>query len=255
METTKILDISLDFASKEECLDVVSSYLAGVGKKYVVTPNPEMLVLAYSDEYFKKVLNLANLRIPDGVGLEIVAKLLKQAGNVKRVPGRKLFSDLLNLANEKKLRVYFLGSSKDVVEKLIKKVNTDYAGVKVKGNPGPQVDASGEPISQVNIKSHKDILSDINKFEPDMLFVAFGAPKQEKWIAKNISKLNVKVAMGVGGTFDYFAGVKKLPPKWMETSGLEWLWRLLHEKGHLRRVFRALVIFPLLVLKERLNDL
>ena len=95
------------------------------------------------------------------------------------------------------------------------------------------------------------MIQKINEIKPDLLFVGFGMPKQEKWIDKNVEKLDVKGIMAVGGTFDYVFGKARLPPEWLEKLGLEWLWRLLHEPKRAPRILNAVIIFPLKILSSK----
>ncbi len=111
---------------------------------------------------------------------------------------------------------------------------------------GPRLNAAGEVVSG------DDCLKKINAARPDLLFVGFGMPKQEKWIYKNVKKLDAKGIMTVGGTFDYVFGKARLPPQWLEKPGLEWLWRLLHEPKRGSRILNAVIIFPLKVLCSKL---
>jgi N-acetylglucosaminyldiphosphoundecaprenol N-acetyl-beta-D-mannosaminyltransferase len=103
-------------------------------------------------------------------------------------------------------------------------------------------------------KLESDVVDRTNSFAPHLLFVAFGNPKQEIWIHKNLSKLNIGSAMAVGGTLCYIAGLVALPPKWMESLGLEWLWRLIHEPKRIKRIWNAVVVFPIKVFQSKLSQ-
>lgn len=106
------------------------------------------------------------------------------------------------------------------------------------------MDKNAQAITEVDKKIEKDVIDKINKFNPDLLFVAFGNPKQEIWIYDNLLKLNIGGAMAVGGSLRYLAGLSSLPPVWMEKVGLEWLWRLVTEPFRLPRIWNAVVVFP-----------
>ena len=110
------------------------------------------------------------------------------------------------------------------------------------------MDKNANPVSEIDKRLEKDAIDKINKFAPHLLFVAFVNPKQEIWIYRNLKRLNIGGAMAVGGSFRYVAGLSKLPPKWMEAAGLEWLWRLITEPRRLGRIFNAFPVFPLKVL-------
>lgn len=229
-----ILGVRVDSTSKDKVPAWVLKQLSKNQKSSLFTPNPEMLVLARSDSEFKAILNNSDLNIADGVGLGLPV-----------VRGREVFESILslNLPN-RKLKIFLLGSTKQIINKSLARLK-NYNNLEVAGFFGPKLKNNGETDSVIDISLQKDAVDRINKFKPDILFVAFGAPKQEKWIAKWLPNLNVKIAMGIGGTLDYFSKSKSLPPPWLANLGFEWLWRLIHEKGHARRVVRALIEFPL----------
>jgi N-acetylglucosaminyldiphosphoundecaprenol N-acetyl-beta-D-mannosaminyltransferase len=124
--------------------------------------------------------------------------------------------------------------------------------IKIESAGGPFLDKEARPISKDDALIEKEVVKAINKFRPHLLFVAFGAPKQEKWAYKWLDKLEVGGVMVVGGAFDFIAGRAKLPPEWMEKAGLEWLWRLLHQPRRLGRIFVATIVFPVRVFWTKL---
>ena len=225
-----ILGVRVDSTSETSVLNTIGSFLQSKRKFSLFTLNPEILVEASCDANYRKILNSADINIPDGVGLKIAAPSLEI------IKGRELFLALVKLAKEKNWKVFFLGGEG------IKNVTA-----------GPALDENGEPKSPEDTKIQEDVISKINKARPDILFVGFGAPKQERWIYKNLPRLNIGGAMAVGGTFDYVYGQAKLPPRWMEGMGLEWLWRLLREPKRTLRILNAIVIFPAKVLWSRIR--
>lgn len=231
-----ILNIRLDSTSVEEVLNTIGVFLTNrylpagrQGKFSLFTANPELLVMAAKDQSLKKIINSADLVIPDGVGLKYAAKFLHKK-DLNIIPGRRLFLKLLALARKNNWKVFFLGG---------KGIKNVFAG--------PVLDENGEPKTAKEAKIQKEVIQKINEIKPDLLFVGFGMPKQEKWIYKNVKKLDAKGIMAVGGTFDYVFGKARLPPEWLEKLGLEWLWRLLHEPRRLSRILNAVIIFPLRV--------
>lgn len=224
-----ILGVRLDSTSQARVLALLEDFIVRGQKFSVFTPNPEIILEACKDEFFLDILNSATINIPDGVGLKIAAPSL----NI--IKGRELFVSLLALAKRENWKVFFLG------------------GKGLKGvTAGPKLDRNAEPVSERDTKIEIDAIRKINEFKPDILFVGFGAPKQEKWIYKWLPKLNCGGAMAVGGTFSSIAGFSGLPPVWMEKGGLEWLWRLLHEPKRASRILNAVIIFPLKVLCSKL---
>ncbi len=206
-------------------------------------------MLAQDDPEFKKILNSADLAIADGVGLRFAQQIqnLKsqftnksQKTNFKKleiIPGRKLVEEILKL---KKYKFFFLGGRNKVAEAMAKK----YGGASDPGHDDIKSQIQN-PKSQINLK----IINKINNYKPDILLVAYGAPYQEKWLYANRYALNAKVAMGVGGVFDYLTGRAALPPEWINRLGLEWLWRLVHEPWRWRRQL-SLIRFVFAILKS-----
>lgn len=281
----KILKIKLTSKPKEEVLKDVETLLSEAKKFYITTPNPEIAVKAYSDCELLEILNSAEFSLPDGFGLAVAHKFLKlektrnkvlavpyyilqwlfvlvsipvkknRAGDrLEIIRGRDFMIDLFILADKKSYKVYLLGGYPEVVNsESVKKINQEFKNIKVSGSSGPMLDKEANPVSEVDSCTQKEVLRDINNFRPDILIVALGAPKQEKWVNKNLSRLNVKCTMVVGGALDYYSGYKKLPPKWMEEWGLEWLWRLILEPSRIKRILNAVFVFPALVIKSKMD--
>lgn len=202
-----ILGVGIDDINIDQVVRKVEGWLKKGGKHYIVTPNPEFLVTAQSDPEFKKILNNADLAIPDGRGLKLAGDILNHS------PGIDVMEELVKRSSDWAVAVGFLGGRGNVAEKTAERLKKKYPALKVKF-------ISEEP-------------DDIPKL--DILFVAFGHPKQEKWISKNLPKLPVKVAMGVGGSFDYLSGKVPRAPLWIRNIGMEWLFRLILEPWRIKR--------------------
>ncbi len=164
-----------------------------------------------------------------------------------------MFLSLITLANKMGWRVFLFGGEHGEAEKAAENLKRNYKRVKIHFSQGAIYNKQAYPISQVDIKMHNDTVKEINAFKPQLLFVALGAPKQEKWLSNNLGKLKIGGAMVVGGTLRYLAGKSVLPPRWIEKSGLEWFWRLMHEPGRINRIFNALIVFPVKVFVFKLN--
>lgn len=217
----------------------------------IFTPNPELVLMANQDQNLKNIINAGTLLVPDGVGLNYASKFL-YAKPLTIIPGRVLFIKLIELANKKHWRVFFLGGNGSEAEEARLSLEKNYKSIKIDTFKGPILNNSGIPDTEVDKRLQIDALNRINKFKPHLLFVAFGNPKQELWINKNLKSLSINGAMAVGGTFNYVAGKSLRAPQWMETAGLEWFWRLLTEPQRLPRILNAVVIFPLFVLKSKI---
>ena len=239
----KILGIKMDSTRLTRVIARVRWFISHNKKFYIVTPNPELVLMAQDDEGLGKALNAAKISIPDGVGLRFASKFLF-GEDIDIIPGRKLFESLIKLANKMGWRVFFLGGRDDEAEKAAYKLRLNYKKIKIESFRGPILDNEAEPVSEVNRLMLFDAIVKINDFKPHLLFVAFGNPKQEKWIRSNLGRLRVGGAMAVGGTFRYVAGMSKTPPEWMERVGLEWFWRLLTEPKRLGRIINAVIVFP-----------
>lgn len=225
----------MDDISMATTLAIVDEWVKKGEKHYIATPNPEFVVTAQEDREFKKILNQAGLSLPDGFGLNLF-------GGVKnRVAG----TDLLKELSKKSYTFFFLGGRNGSAEKTIESFRRKNPSIKAFADDGP-VEALDESTDEKWVK-------EINARKPDVLCVGFGHPKQEKWIARNLDKLDIKVAIGVGGAFDYISGTVPRAPFIMRKLGLEWIFRLILQPQRLKRIFKAVFVFPLLVWKDAIN--
>lgn len=252
-KSRELLGVKISITSKSEVLSFIESRIKNKEKFYIVTPNPENLLMATKDWLLEKAIRKSDLSIPDGIGLKFAYRFLFQE-DLEIIKGRELFLDIINILNKKKSNVYLFGGEGGEAEKAKEVLQNTYKNITFKSNfKFPKYNKNCKPINLENRKLHKKIVGDIKLFEPDMVFVAMNTPKQEKWIFRNFYRLlNVTGAMAVGGTFNYIAGNMKLPPKWMEKLGLEWLYRFYQEPNRIIRILNAVIIFPLTVLKWKL---
>lgn len=234
---TKILDVTIESLSLRQAMNRIASFLKGNKLSQIVTVNPEFVLEAQKDSEFKRIINSADLSVPDGFGLKIAAFLTNQ--KIKNIiTGVDLTWEIAKMAEKRGYSIFLLGGGRDVAFKASRKMKFIYPKLKIAGF------YAGSP-------TEKGIITRINKSGADILLVAFGAPKQDKFIYKNRHRLKVKVAMGVGGTFDYIAGIVPRAPLWMRRAGFEWLYRLIRQPWRISRIFHAVVIFPLTVLFSR----
>ncbi len=234
-ERITILEIPFDSIKNTEVLTLVLEKLTGNSKHFfVATPNPEMLLEARKNEQFKKILNTTDLNIPDGFGIMlasgIIGKPLKE-----RVTGTDCMQAICHYAPEG-TKIFLLGAAPGVAEKTKEILEKRYPNIKVIGTH------SGFPAAENDEQSRHLI----NQSGAELLFVAYGAPKQEMWIARNLPHLtHVKVVMGVGGAFDFISGQIKRAPYWMRKIGLEWFYRLTKQPTRIGRIFNATIKFPI----------
>ncbi len=251
---------------------------------YIVTPNAEIINLAWKDRKLKEIINKADISLPDGagvmaafrflnmpnpksrikrffvlifqgiyVGIEVFLKKELYFKGMRLIKGREMFIDMVSLANKKGWRVFLLGGGQKIAEEAKEHLERSYKRVEIKAASGPVYNEDAKPLTKKGNKEERKVISDINKFRPHMLFVGLGAPKQEKWIDRNLKDLDIGGAMVVGGSFDYISGNTKLPPKWINDLSLEWLWRAFTKPGHLTRALNAAFIFPLEIFWYKLN--
>lgn len=221
----KILDVRIDEVTMDEAVDKVKTFLTEDRVHLICTPNPEMLMTAQDDAEFKNILNSSELNIPDGTGIVWASKKLN--GNInERVAGFDFIHRIFELGKDKNMSFYFLGSKPKVAENAGKKIEEIYSGTKIVGSRD----------GYFPLEEEKKVVKEINAKNPDVLLVAMGAPKQERFINKYKEKLNCKVAIGVGGCFDVIAGNVKRAPKIFIKLRLEWLYRGLTDFKRLKRL-------------------
>jgi len=258
-----VLGVKIDDLSMDQAVELVEGWLKRDGKHYIVTPNPEFVMAAQYDPEFKKILNDADLAIPDGVGLKIGSDL------ENTTPGVDFLDSLCKEAAGLGFTTGFLGGRDGVAKKAAECLQKKYPGLKVVlAEDGPEVDINGKldvrsekldkevgSLKLDNQKSNFQYHDPFSNFQHptsaiDLLFVAFGQVKQEKWIAKNLLNLPVKVMMGVGGSFDEISGRVPRIPGWVRKAGLKWLVRLILQPWRIKRQL-ALLKFVWLVLVYR----
>ena len=233
-ERVNILGVDVDAVTMAEAVDVVRRAMDTRAGVMVATANAEMLMRATHDEELRDILNAAALVVPDGAGTVWAARHLGHA-MPERVAGYDLAQELLRCAPAEGRRVYFFGSAPGVAEKAKAKAEQLYPGIEIVGVRNGFFSPADNAA----------IIAEIRAARPDLLLVALGVPKQEKWIAAHLAELDVPVAIGVGGTLDVMAGVMKRAPHWMQKAKLEWLFRGLMQP---KRAGRLLAL-PKFVLK------
>jgi N-acetylglucosaminyldiphosphoundecaprenol N-acetyl-beta-D-mannosaminyltransferase len=237
-----ILGVQVNNVSKDETMGRIATYVRSGMPHHIVTVNPEFIMAAHKDRDFRDVLNRADLALPDGIGLVWACRLLYGKGVLtERVAGVDTVVAIAGAAAQTGWRLYLLGAAEGVAAKASTVLAQRYPGLQIVGT------YAGSPREQ----EAAGIITRIRQAGPDILFVAYGAPRQDIWIEHWQKQLGVPVAMGVGGAFDFIAGITQRAPFWMQRVGLEWLHRLVHEPWRWRRMM-ALPRFAFLVLWQRL---
>jgi N-acetylglucosaminyldiphosphoundecaprenol N-acetyl-beta-D-mannosaminyltransferase len=282
MSRTFVAGVGFDAVNSTEAVSRVEDFLSGrvslsekarsawgsmrpKTKFFLVTPNPEMVIAAQNNPTFKKILNAADLAVADGVGIlwgsyflslkhrnffTLITSLFsvifsrKKIHSVlpERVTGVDLFPKLLEVAARRKKKVFLLGAKEGVAEKVKAKMESQISGLEISGV------YAGSPAES----EAQDIFERIEASNAEMLFVAYGAPAQELWIARYLPHFKkIKFAAGIGGAFDFQAGIIARSPGFLRAVGLEWLWRLLRQPSRFPRIWNATFRFIGLVWRSR----
>lgn len=234
-----LLGVPLDPVTADEAVRLLLGFLEGAGQRHVMTPNSEMLVEAVRNPAFHVVLQRSDLNLPDSVGLLLAARWTGQR-LPERVTGVDTVARLCKSLGPE-YPVFLLGARPGVAERAAAALQRANSRLHVAGT------FAGSPSG----RDAPEILRRIRSASPRLLLVAFGSPAQDLWIARHLADLpSVRVAMGVGGTFDFLGGKAQRAPRFLRTLGLEWLWRLIQEPRRLPRIWRAVVVFPVMVLNS-----
>ncbi|MFH1461050.1 MAG: WecB/TagA/CpsF family glycosyltransferase [Patescibacteria group bacterium] len=226
----QILGVKLDSLSQEEVLVKIENFIKDGEQHYLVLPYSEFVVEANRDEQFRQILNQSDLSLCDGRGLLWAAGFLGQP-----LKEQILGVELTEIICRKYFKIFLFGGRKQVVEKTARKYDSHIIG---------WLDG---------YQDTEKAIEEINRVKPEIVLVALGMPKQEKWISRNLKKIpSVKLAVGVGGAFDFISGQIKRAPKFLQRIGLEWLWRLTRQPRRIKRIFKAVVVFSWLTIKARI---
>ncbi|MGD2199202.1 WecB/TagA/CpsF family glycosyltransferase [Lysinibacillus fusiformis] len=219
--------------SQQGFVDLLVNRIEQQEKTFVVTANPEVVMQANENPTVKGYLNQATYICADGIGVVKAAQILGDS-LPERVTGYDTMVKLLEVGQQKRFKVYLLGAQKETIEKTIANIHKNYPNVEVVGYHDGFFDWNNNHIAD-----------DIAALQPDLVFVALGVPRQEKWITENLDKFSKGVFIGVGGSFDVIAGtVKRAPVIWQKLN-LEWLYRLLRQPSR----FIRMLVLPRFALK------
>lgn len=237
MEIVKVENVKFHNLSFTEYVAVLKQRLLNQEKTFVVTANPELVMYAVYDKNYLDTLNKADFVTPDGIGIVIASKILKNPLK-ERVAGFDLMGKLLEIAESHQLKVYLLGSKETTLEKAYENILEKHANLQIVGKHHGYFDMED-----------RSVVDEIKSLKPDLVFVALGFPKQELWIEKNIDQFDKGLFMGVGGSFDVWAGeVKRAPKIWIKLN-LEWLYRLIKQPIRYKRM----LVLPKFLVRVLLN--
>lgn len=224
-----LLDVKLHNHSMQSALRLIRQFCKGAECRQVAFVNPHCLNISTRDSRYRALLQSTSVVLADGIGIHLALKCFTQDVLQDNLNGTDLFPPLCRMAAREKLSLYLLGGQPGIAEAVAAESRARVPGLQIAGTHHGFFEAS----------ENAAVVKDINRSGADILLVAMGVPQQETWIASNRHQLNTRIAMGVGGLFDFYSGRIARAPLWMREIGLEWLYRLIQEPG---RMWRRYVI-------------
>jgi N-acetylglucosaminyldiphosphoundecaprenol N-acetyl-beta-D-mannosaminyltransferase len=229
-----------------EIFDGTRDYFSGLPVGIINTLNPHCYVISRHDPVYYMALLDSDILIPDGIGVQLASYILT-GRKINKIAGSDLHSVVINELNKRGASCFYLGSSENTLKKIRERLAVEQPGIKADFFSPPFKDEFSE-------LENKEMISTINNFKPDVLFVGMTAPKQEKWVYQNRYRLNVPTICSIGAVFDFYAGTVKRPGKIWISLGLEWLGRLFKEPKRMwRRNFISTPLFLYYVLVEKIR--
>jgi len=234
-----VLGVSFDNLTMDEAVQKALGLMESRNAAYVVTPNPEIVMLCRDSSSLSDAVKNADMVLPDGIGIIKGAKILGTPLKQK-LPGIDFAQELFGQMAKREMTVFLLGAKPGVAEEAAKNLLDRFKGLRIIGtNDGYFTD-------------NEAVIDKINALSPDLLLVCLGAPKQELWMHENASKLNVGLMAGLGGSLDVFAGIVERGPEKWQKLGLEWLYRLKEEPSRAKRM-KNLPKFGFAVIGQRIS--
>jgi len=234
--SVKILGYEVYSNTKKALIEEISS----MDKVNIISGNPEILYNGLNNKFlFDNFTSENTIIIPDGVGVVLASKLLGTPVKEK-VAGIEVMEDIIKKCEAEGKDIYLIGTKQEILEACIGNIQKKY----------PKLRIAGFHNGFFDLDNCSDIIDDIKTSNPYAIFVAMGSPRQEKFIVKYINELPCSVYMGVGGSFDIFAGVLKRAPRWMIKLGLEWLYRVIKEPFRIKRL-GAIPVFLIKVMRNK----
>ncbi len=235
LKSREIAEISVCALQMEE----ISDYILSSEKQIVIsTLSMPMLGEVKKNIDYKKALKNSEIVLPDGIGIVFLSKIIGGKYSIKkRITGPDFFLFFNRVANKENLSYFFLGSTEKTLSKIKERIGQEWPNIKVSGVLSP-------PFGQWTDEINNKIIENINRVNPDVLWVGMTAPKQEIWVFKNRGRLTSKIIASIGAAFDFYAGTKKRAPKIFQNLGLEWLYRTAQEPVRMgKRYLKGLPAF------------
>lgn len=228
--TCNIMGVNIAAINMEWLLDYLEKNLSEIKGDYICVSNVHTTVTSYEDATYCAIQNGGLMAIPDGGPLSTVGQK-RGYKNMERTTGPSLMGEIFEISAKKGYRHYFYGSKEETLELLQQKLTNNYPGIQIAGMYSP-------PFRTLTEEEDKVVVEKINETKPDFVWIGLGAPKQEKWMAAHLGKIN-GLMIRVGAGFDYYAENIKRAPEWMQKNNLEWLYRLLQDP---KRLFKRYLI-------------
>jgi len=233
-----------DNLTMAESLAKIRDHLRTGHKGFIVTANVDNVLILERDPEFRAAYNAADMVLADGMPLLWASRILG-CPLTEKVSGSDLVPELCRLAAQEDLALFFLGGEDGVPQKAANRYQSEWSALRVAGTWSPPFGFDKSDAENA------EIIRRINEAKPDILFVAMGAPRQEKWISGHLRELDVRLAIGVGASLDFAAGKIRRAPLFWQRIGAEWLWRFLHEPQRLFKRYFIDDLFPFLFLVLR----
>jgi len=246
IDRTNVLGVGVSAINIPMAVATIERWIADSARQYVCVSGAHGVMECQGDEELRTIHNRAGLVTPDGMPLVWLSRL-HGARHVSRVYGPDLMLALCERSPSKGYRHFFYGGAEGVPERLARSLHERFPGLIVAGTYSP-------PFRALTQEEERAIAAQIDAAKPDIVWVGLSTPKQERWMAVNRERLVAPVLIGVGAAFDFHAGLKSQAPRWMQHSGLEWLFRLVTEPRRLWRRYAYIVpIFLLFVMLQELG--
>jgi N-acetylglucosaminyldiphosphoundecaprenol N-acetyl-beta-D-mannosaminyltransferase len=240
-----ILGVGISAINLQQAVQAIEGWIAGKDAQYVNVCTVHTVMECQRDVRLRRIVNASGVSTPDGMPL-VWLGLLHGHRHVSRVYGPDLMLAVCDRSQGTGARHFFYGGAPGVADLLVRRLRARYPGLAVAGTHSP-------PYRPADAEEDRDVLDAINAAAPDIVWVGLGTPKQDYWVSRHRGRLKAPVLIAIGAAFDFHAGLMRQAPRWMQRSGLEWLFRLLHEPRRL--AFRYLVYNPLFVFKVALQFL
>lgn len=231
VKSYSLLGVNVSSINMASAWQTISAWIESQKKAYICVAPVSTIVDCQRDESYKAIVNAADMVTPDGMPVFWYGKMSGQKG-LERVSGADFMGHIFEQSEKKGYRHYFYGGMQDTLVQLETYLMNKYPKLNIAGFYSPPFRESGE-------MEEETVIQDINKQQPDFIWVGLGSPKQDVWMANHRPLLDASVIVGVGAAFDFLAGVKPRAPKWMRSVGLEWFFRLCCEP---RRLWRRYLI-------------